>query len=96
MLLLIILSRMVLKRFMSLKKATKLPQLCTTNFEQPFNLKILGGYTGTGKTEILHSLKKGQQVIDLEGLANHRGSAFGGIDLPPQPTTNNFKTICFL
>jgi tRNA 2-selenouridine synthase len=45
---------------------------------QSFNLKILGGYTGTGKTEILHSLKEGQQVIDLEGLANHRGSAFGG------------------
>jgi tRNA 2-selenouridine synthase len=65
-------------------------------FEQPFNLKILGGYTGTGKTEILHSLKKkGQQVIDLEGLANHRGSAFGGIDLPPQPTTEQFENNLF-
>jgi tRNA 2-selenouridine synthase len=54
------------------------PQLCTF-FEQSFNLKILGGYTGTGKTEILHSLKKeSNKVIDLEGLANHRGSAFGG------------------
>jgi len=65
-------------------------------FEQPFNLKILGGYTGAGKTEILHSLKKkGQQVIDLEGLANHRGSAFGGIDLPPQPTTEQFENNLF-
>jgi tRNA 2-selenouridine synthase len=65
-------------------------------FEQPFNLKILGGYTGTGKTEILYSLKKkGQQVIDLEGLANHRGSAFGGIDLPPQPTTEQFENNLF-
>lgn len=65
-------------------------------FEQPFNLKILGGYTGTGKTEILHSLKKkGQQVVDLEGLANHRGSAFGGIDLPPQPTTEQFENNLF-
>jgi tRNA 2-selenouridine synthase len=65
-------------------------------FEQPFDLKILGGYTGTGKTEILHSLKKkGQQVIDLEGLANHRGSAFGGIDLPPQPTTEQFQNNLF-
>lgn len=65
-------------------------------FEQSFNLKILGGYTGTGKTEILHSLKKkGQQVIDLEGLANHRGSAFGGIDLPPQPTTEQFENNLF-
>lgn len=65
-------------------------------FEQPFNLKILGGYTGTGKTEILHFLeKKGQQVVDLEGLANHRGSAFGGIDLPPQPTTEQFENNLF-
>jgi tRNA 2-selenouridine synthase len=65
-------------------------------FEQPLNLKVLGGYTGTGKTEILHSLKKkGQQVIDLEGLANHRGSAFGGIDLPPQPTTEQFENNLF-
>ncbi len=65
-------------------------------FEQSFNLKILGGYTGTGKTEILHFLeKKGQKVIDLEGLANHRGSAFGGIDLPPQPTTEQFENKLF-
>lgn len=65
-------------------------------FEQPFNLKVLGGYTGSGKTELLHFLeKKGQQVIDLEGLANHRGSAFGGIDLPPQPTTEQFETQIF-
>ncbi len=66
-------------------------------FEQPFNLKILSGYTGTGKTEILHALKKnGQQVIDLEKLANHRGSAFGGIDLPPQPTSEQFENNLFL
>jgi tRNA 2-selenouridine synthase len=66
------------------------------SFEHPINLKVLGGYTGTGKTEILHSLKnKGQQVIDLERLANHRGSAFGGIDLPPQPTTEQFENNLF-
>jgi tRNA 2-selenouridine synthase len=65
-------------------------------FEQPLHLKILGGYTGAAKTEILHSLKtKGQQVIDLEGLAHHRGSAFGGIDLPPQPTTEQFENNLF-
>lgn len=66
------------------------------SFEQNFNLKVLGGYTGSGKTEILHSLqKKGQQVIDLEDLANHRGSAFGGIDLPQQPTTEQFENNLF-
>ena len=65
-------------------------------FEQSFELKILGGYTGTGKTEILHNLEhKGQQIIDLEGLANHRGSAFGGIDLEPQPTTEQFENQLF-
>lgn len=65
-------------------------------FEKPYDLKILGGYTGTGKTEILHALeKKGQQTIDLEGLANHRGSAFGGIDLPPQPTNEQFENMLF-
>jgi tRNA 2-selenouridine synthase len=65
-------------------------------FEKPLNLKVLGGYTGTGKTEVLYSLiKKGQQVIDLEGLASHRGSAFGGIDLPPQPSTEQFENNLF-
>jgi tRNA 2-selenouridine synthase len=65
-------------------------------FNQSFNLKILGGYTGTGKTEILHFLeKKGQQIVDLEGLAMHRGSAFGGIDLLPQPTTEQFENRLF-
>jgi tRNA 2-selenouridine synthase len=34
-------------------------------------------------------------VIDLEGLANHRGSAFGGIDLPPQPTNEQFSNDLF-
>ncbi len=65
-------------------------------FENPYNLKILGGYTGTGKTEILHFLEnKGKQVVDLERLANHRGSAFGGIDLPPQPTNEQFENNLF-
>jgi tRNA 2-selenouridine synthase len=76
MLLPIILSKMVLKKFMLLKRGTKLSAIYGTVFEQSFNLKILGGYTGTGKTEITFFKKK--QVIDLEGLANHRGSAFGG------------------
>jgi len=44
------------------------------------NIFLLGGYTGSGKSEILDALKrKGQQVIDLEALAQHRGSVFGDI-----------------
>lgn len=39
---------------------------------------VLAGYTGTGKTKILHALAdRGEQVLDLEGLANHQGSLLG-------------------
>jgi len=55
------------------------------------NLCVIEGHTGSGKTDILHELDKlGEQVIDLEGLANHRGSAFGGIGLGAQPTSQQF------
>lgn len=67
-----------------------------TFFEQKFNLKILGGYTGSGKTDILTNLnQQGHQVIDLEGLANHKGSAFGGIGLHRQPTVEQFENNLF-
>jgi len=56
------------------------------------NLVILGGMTGTGKTDILIELEKlGQQIIDLEGIANHRGSAFGTIGMDDQPTNEQFE-----
>lgn len=65
-------------------------------FEKPFLLKVLGGYSGSGKTGILHCLADlGQQVVDLEGLANHRGSAFGGIEMPDQPSAEQFENILF-
>lgn len=48
---------------------------------------LLGGYTGSGKTILL---KKLDNFIDLEGLANHRGSSFGN-QLTPQPTPINFE-----
>lgn len=51
---------------------------------------ILNGYTGSGKTTILHRLdQEGYPVLDLEGLAKHRGSIFGQIGLEP----NNQKTF---
>jgi tRNA 2-selenouridine synthase len=57
---------------------------------------VLGGMTGSSKTHILRYLQKiGQQVIDLEGLANHRGSAFGSLGQPPQPSTEQFGNILF-
>ncbi len=58
----------------------------------PIEIRLLGGYTGSGKTYILSELKKlGHQVIDLEGLAHHKGSAFGGIGEQPQPTSEQFS-----
>jgi len=57
-------------------------------------LRILGGYTGTGKTQLLHLLKeRGEQVIDLEALANHKGSSYGGIGEGLQPTTEHFENL---
>lgn len=47
-------------------------------------LIVLNGYTGTGKTAILHRLKEaGYPIIDLEGMANHRGSIFGQVGRNP-------------
>lgn len=61
-------------------------------FEEKLDLMVLAGYTGSGKTEILHELKDhGEQVLDLEGLANHRGSAFGSIGLGDQPANEEFN-----
>lgn len=63
-------------------------------FGMPLPLIVLGGYTGTGKTELLHVLgRMGEQVIDLEGLAHHRGSSFGALGLPPQPSTEHFENL---
>lgn len=62
------------------------------SFTIHFPLQILGGKTGSGKTEILNEMKKAKaQVIDLEKLANHRGSAFGGFDGGYQPTSEYFE-----
>ncbi|MEM8679026.1 MAG: tRNA 2-selenouridine(34) synthase MnmH [Planctomycetota bacterium] len=55
-------------------------------------LVVLGGLTGTGKTEVLGELRAlGEQVVDLEQLASHRGSAFGALGRPAQPTVEHFE-----
>ena len=57
---------------------------------QPYSLFVLGGETGSGKTKILKALAaRGENVIDLEGLARHRGSVFGEIE--QQPTQEQFE-----
>jgi len=59
-----------------------------------FDLRILGGSTGSGKTAILGELTRlGEQIIDLEGLAHHKGSAFGALGEEPQPSTEHFENL---
>ncbi|GHB71018.1 tRNA 2-selenouridine(34) synthase MnmH [Persicitalea jodogahamensis] len=63
-----------------------------SGFVIPQNIIILGGKTGSGKTEILHQLRElGEQVIDLEGLAHHKGSSYGAIGQLPQPSSEHFE-----
>lgn len=59
---------------------------------QPFPLRVLGGLTGSGKTFVLNELSNlGAQVIDLEALANHKGSAFGALGMGGQPSNEHFE-----
>ncbi|MDX1942398.1 MAG: tRNA 2-selenouridine(34) synthase MnmH [Saprospiraceae bacterium] len=64
--------------------------------EQKAPFIILGGYTGSGKTEILHELiKLNEQVLDLEAIAHHKGSAFGALGETEQPTVEQFENDLF-
>ena len=61
-------------------------------FEKKYSFKVIGGYTGSGKTEMLKVIEsKGEKTIDLEALARHKGSAFGSLGEPGQPTQEMFE-----
>ncbi len=63
-------------------------------FEKEYDFKIIGGYTGSGKSIMLREIeKKGKGIIDLEAIANHKGSAFGGIGMPDQPSQEMFENL---
>ena len=62
-------------------------------FEKEYPFKIIGGYTGSGKTLVLHELSKQQPIINLEALANHKGSAFGALGEAPQPKQEMFENL---
>lgn len=54
----------------------------------------IGGYTGSAKTAVVHSLAaQGEQVVDLEGIARHFGSAFGNLEGHAQPTSEHFRNL---
>lgn len=60
----------------------------------PINLLVLGGKTGCGKTLLLKMLENsGEAVLDLEKLANHKGSAFGSIGMGKQPSVEQFENL---
>lgn len=62
------------------------------SLQNPIQLNVIGGLTGSGKTHVLHALKQmGEQVLDLEALACHRGSSFGNLQMPPQPSIEQFE-----
>ena len=62
------------------------------SFKQKYKLIVIGGMTGSGKTEILEEIgKTNEQMLDLEGIANHKGSAFGALGQDDQPTTQQFE-----
>lgn len=57
-----------------------------------WKFRMLGGLTGCGKTDLLRQLTlRGKQVLDLEGLAEHRGSAFGHLGQSDQPSCEMFE-----
>jgi tRNA 2-selenouridine synthase len=63
---------------------------------QEWKFKVITACTGSGKTELLWSIKdSGEQVVDLEALAHHKGSVFGGLGHAPQPTTEQFENNLF-
>jgi len=63
-------------------------------FSKDYDINIIGGYTGSAKTYVLQELKKMRHsVVDLEALANHKGSAFGNIGMPRQPSQEMFENL---
>lgn len=66
-------------------------------FDHAFPFFVIGGLTGSGKTAALKSLAEmGEQILDLEALAHHKGSAFGNLGEKAQHSTEHFENkICW-
>ena len=64
------------------------------SFNKKWEIIVMGGKTRVGKTKLLKLLGKNNfQIIDLEGLANHRGSTFGGLGMREQPSNEQFENL---
>jgi tRNA 2-selenouridine synthase len=62
------------------------------SYSRMTNCIVIGGMTGSGKTDLLHHLSSmGEQILDLEMIACHRGSVFGGLGQERQPTNEQFE-----
>jgi tRNA 2-selenouridine synthase len=72
-------------------------QYVLSSFSHDLHCIVVGGLTGAGKTAVLKSLaEQGEQILDLEGLAHHKGSAFGNLGEKEQPSTEHFENkICW-
>jgi len=65
-----------------------------TTVRQNHKYLVLGGKTGVGKTRLLKRLREREEhIIELEGLANHKGSSFGGIGMKSQPSVEQFENL---
>lgn len=86
-----------LKQVQTIKGGYKAYRTLVLNtFTRDWSLHILGGYTGSGKTHVIERLMElGHQAVDLEGLAHHKGSAFGAIGQTPQPSSEQFDNDLF-
>lgn len=91
--------RLIGINLITLKGGYKAYRRASANLEQllaekHFSFKVIAGLTGCGKTALLRERKaQGEQVLDLEGLANHRGSAFGAIGV--QPSQEMFENLLY-
>ncbi|HNP23728.1 MAG TPA: tRNA 2-selenouridine(34) synthase MnmH [Panacibacter sp.] len=63
-------------------------------FEKEYTINVIGGYTGSGKTDVLQQLQQqGLCAIDLEAIAMHKGSAFGNLTMVKQPSQEMFENL---
>ncbi|MES2592469.1 MAG: tRNA 2-selenouridine(34) synthase MnmH [Bacteroidota bacterium] len=71
-------------------------RIALESFATDRKILVLGGKTGSGKTLILKKISEsGEQVIDLEKLAHHKGSSFGALGEKPQPSQEMFENQLF-